>query len=128
MSTKLYWPDDVPSPSWPFKETAENTSITSKFEDGSMQTRTKFTRSRRKWSLTWNHISRSNYLKIMDFVVHKAKFSANSFIWTNTDSIDLDYGYLNPYEEQVEVRITDVGEWTNDALNYWNGSIELTEV
>ena len=128
MSTKLYWPDDVPSPAWPLKEEPENTSITSKFEDGSMQSRSKFTRSRRKWTLQWNHISRRSYLRIMDFVVHKAKFAANSFIWTNTDSIDLSYDYMNPDEEQVEVRITNVGEWTNDDLNYWNGSIELTEV
>ena len=128
MSTKLYWPIDVPVPSWPFKETHENTSITSKFEDGSMQTRSKFTRSRRKWKLEWRNISRSAYLRIMDFVVHQAKFSANSFIWTNADSVDLAYDYMNPDEEQVCVRITDVGEWTNDTLNYWAGTIEFTEV
>ena len=64
----------------------------------------------------------------MDFVVNKAKFSANSFIWTNVDSIDIAYDYMNPDEEQVEVRITDVGEWTNDKLSYWSGTIELTEV
>jgi hypothetical protein len=30
--------------------------------------------------------------------------------------------------EVVEVRITNVGKWTNEALHYWSGSIELTEV
>lgn len=93
-----------------------------------MQSRSKFTRSRRKWTLQWKNISRSSYLQIMDFVVNKAKFSANSFIWTNVDSIDIAYDYMNPDEEQVEVRITDVGEWTNDTLNYWSGSLEFTEV
>lgn len=63
----------------------------------------------------------------MDFIVHKAKFSANSFIWTNAESVDLAYGYMNPDEEQVEVRITEIGEWTNDTM-YWSGTIELTEV
>lgn len=128
MSKKLYWPIDMPSPAWPFKEKREDTSITSKFEDGSMQSRSKFTRSRRKWTLQWKNISRCSYLRIMDFVVNKAKFSANSFIWTNVDSIDIAYDYMNPDEEQVEVRITDVGEWTNDKLSYWSGTIELTEV
>ena len=93
-----------------------------------MQSRLKFTRSRRKWTLQWKNISRCDYLRVMDFVVREAQFSANSFFWTNTDSMDPDYGYMNPDEEQVEVRITDVGEWTNDKLNYWSGTIELMEV
>ena len=128
MSTKLYWPDNLPAPAWPFEEEFENTSITSKFEDGSMQSRSKFTRSRRKWTLTWNAITRKDYLRLMDFVVHKAKFSANSFMWTDPDSIDAAYDYMNPDEELVEVRITNVEKWSNKALSYWSGTIELTEV
>ena len=50
-------------------------------------------------------------------------FSARSFNWTNTDSVDDQDG-----AEVVEVRITNVGKWTNEALHYWSGSIELTEV
>lgn len=93
-----------------------------------MQSRTKFTRSRRKWTLTWNAIPRKDYLRLMDFIRNKAKFSANSFLWTNPDSIDLDYGYMNPDQEMVEVRITNVDKWSNKALSYWSGKIELTEV
>ena len=49
--------------------------------------------------------------------------SQQSFNWTNTDSVDDQDG-----AEVVEVRITNVGKWTNEALHYWSGSIELTEV
>ena len=68
----------------------------------------------------------------MHFVKNVAKFSANSFYWINTDSIDNGYKFLNPYQEEVEVRITKVGKWTNTTDNsktsFWSGSLELTEV
>lgn len=126
--TKLFWPEDVVSPSWPYEESYEDTSIKSKFEDGSQQTRTKFTRSRRKWTLKWKSISREQYKKLMDFVINKAKFSAQSFIWTEIDSYDDKYQSLNPDAEEIEVRITNVGKWTNDDLHYWTGTLEFTEV
>ena len=124
MSTKLYWPDNLPAPACPFEEEFENTSITSKFEDGSMQSRSKFTRSRRKWTLTWNTITRKDYLRLMDFVVHKAKFSANSFMWTDPDSIDIETDLA-----LIAVVGSTKGEkWSNKAVSYWSGKIELTEV
>ncbi|MBQ9572336.1 MAG: hypothetical protein IJR22_02960 [Acidaminococcaceae bacterium] len=124
---KIYFPD-ITAPSWPFDEEPEDTSITSKFEEGSMQSRSKFTRSRRKWTLKWKNIPRKEYLILMHFIKHVVKFSAKSFYWINTDSIDNDYQYLNPYQEEVEVRITNVGKWSNENLHYWSGTLELTEV
>lgn len=124
---KIYFPDITP-PTWPFEEESEDTSIRSKFEEGSMQSRTKFTKSRRKWTLKWKHIPRKEYLVLMHFIRHVVRFSSKSFIWINTDSVDDDYSYLNPDQEEVEVRITAVGKWTNEALSYWSGSLELTEV
>ena len=59
----------------------------------------------------------------MNFISQTVSFSARSFNWTNTDSMDDQGG-----AEVVEVRITNVGKWTNEALHYWSGSIELTEV
>ena len=131
MSTKIYFPDITP-PAWPFDEEAEDTSIISQFEDGSQQSRTAKTRSRRKWTLNWNNIPRKEYVILMHFVKNIAKFSANSFYWINTDSRDKEYKYLNPYQEEVEVRITGVGKWSNTTDNsktsFWSGSLELTEV
>ena len=60
---------------------------------------------------------------MMNFISQTVSFSSRSFNWTNTDSVD-DRGGA----EVVEVRITRVGKWTNEALHYWSGTIELTEV
>lgn len=122
MASNIYFPANITLPAYPFDCEHENNSLITKFEDGSQQSRRKFTRSRRKWTLKWNHISRDEYLILMDFITQTVSFSARSFNLVNTDSIDDE----NP--ETVEVRITHVGKWTNDALHYWSGTIELTEV
>lgn len=133
MSDKIYYPMDIKAPAFPFEEESEDTSIISKFEDGSQQSRSYFTRSRRKWTLTYNNIPRMDYLKLMHFVRNIAKFSAVAFYWIVTDSIDYhNYKFLNPYQEEVLVRITNVGKWSNKVDNsvtsFWSGTIELTEV
>ena len=119
----IQFPTSIDPPTWPFECEYENNSIITKFEDGSQQSRKKFTRSRRKWKLKWSHLPREQYLTLMNFISRTVSFSARSFTWTNTDSLD-DAGGA----ETVEVRITEVGKWTNDALHYWSGTIELTEV
>lgn len=123
MSTNIYFPADIKQPAFPFECEYEDNSIVSKFEDGTQQSRKKFTRSRRKWTLQWNHIPREDYLKLMRFVSETVSFAALSFNWVNTDSVDDTGG-----SEIVEVRVTNMGKWTNDAYHYWSGSIEITEV
>ena len=120
--TTINFPSDITPPAWPFECEYENNSLITKFEDGSQQSRRKFTRSRRKWTLKWNHIPRSEYLTLMTFISQTVSFSARSFNWINTDSLD------DAHPETVEVRVTHVGKWTNDALHYWSGTVELTEV
>ena len=118
----INFPTNIKAPAFPFECEYEDNSIISNFEDGSQQSRRKFTRSRRKWTLQYNHIPREDYLTLMNFISQTVSFASKSFNWVNTDSID----DISP--ETVEVRITKVGKWTNDALHYWSGSIELTEV
>mgnify|MGYP007069897233 CR=1 FL=1 len=128
MSDVIHFPD-IREPGWPFTEEYEDTSLRTKFEDGSMQSRSRFTRSRRKWTLRWNHLPRREYLALMHFITKVVKFSAKSFIWANPDSVSMVYGAgLDPQKEEVEVRITRVGEWKNEAMRYWTGEIEITEV
>ena len=123
----INFPSTIPAPSYPFNCEYENNSIISKFEDGSQQSRRKFTRSRRKWTLKWNRLTREEYLTLMNFISQTVFFSAVSFNWINADSKDdTTQGVSTP--ETVEVRVTDVGKWTNNALHYWSGTIELTEV
>lgn len=127
MSDKIYFPDITP-PSYPFGEEYEDTSIISQFEDGSQQSRSAKTRSRRKWQLEWKGLHQKEYNILMNFVVKVAKFAANSFYWKVSSKYDASYQFLNPYEEEVKVRITKVGEWKCEQVVYWNGSLELTEV
>lgn len=119
----IQFPISIDPPAWPFDCEYEDNSIITKFEDGSQQSRRKFTRSRRKWTLKWKYLPREQYLTLMKFISETVSFSSRSFNWTNTDSVDDQGG-----AEVVEVRVTRVGKWTNEALHYWSGTIELTEV
>ena len=80
MSDRIYFPD-IRAPGWPFVEQHEDTSLRTKFEDGSMQTRSKFTRSRRKWTLHWNNLPRRQYLVLVHFITKVVKFSC---VWGRT--------------------------------------------
>lgn len=113
----LNFPSDIPNPSYPLKVESENTSITSKFEEGSMQSRRKFTRSRKRFSLIWNSIHTTDFAKLDDFIVNVAHFTANAFNW------------INPVDNKTYVvRCTNYKEAELNTLNYWNVSLELTEV
>lgn len=122
MATNINYPTNIKAPSYPFECEYENNSIISKFEDGTQQSRRKFTRSRRKWTLRYNHIPRADYLILMNFIANTVAFSSLTCNWVNTDSID------DTTPEVVEVRVTNVGDWQNDVLHYWSGTVELTEV
>lgn len=127
MATTINFPSTFPAPGYPFDCEYENNSIVSKFEDGSQQSRRKFTRSRRKWTLKWTRLTREEYLTLFTFITQTVNFSALSFNWINADSKDdMTQGVATP--ETVEVRITKVGKFTNEALHFWSGEIELTEV
>lgn len=124
---KIYFPDITP-PSYPFGEEAEDVSIISNFEDGSQQSRVAKTRGRRKFNLTWKRLSDREYRVLMHFIRHVIKNSALSFYWMNNSTYDADYSYLDPNLEEVKVRCTNVGKWEMVEVNYWSGSLELTEV
>lgn len=107
----------ISNPSYPLKIEREDNSITSKFEDGSMQSRRKFTRSRRKFTLTWNSLPQSEFDVLDKFLTETVSFASKSFMWTNPTN-----------NERIEVRCTKYPEATLDVLNYWKLDIELTEV
>ena len=73
----------LPNPEYPFKPEYEDNSITSKFEDGTVQSRLKFTKSRKTWTLKWNGMKQTDYTTLETFIVTQAKHAANKFNWTN---------------------------------------------
>ena len=78
----ITFPTSIPNPEYPFKVEHEDNSITSKFEDGTVQSRLKFTKSRKTWTLQWKGLSQTNYTTLENFVVNQAKHAANIVQWT----------------------------------------------
>lgn len=118
MST-INFPNISP-PSYPFKEKIEDNSIRSKFEDGSMQSRKKFTRSRDTFTVTWNNLPGNEYRILKNFIKNTVNYSAESFVWT--------YPAFKGDVSTRRVRITDVQESQCNNLDYWTVTLELTEV
>ena len=119
-SDKLYFPE-ITMPMYPLEEAYEDTSITSKFEDGSMQSRSKFTRSRAEWTLKWEYLPNDEYKELVDFVKNKAKFAAQDFYWKHNGALTID-------DDKVHVRITKFEKWSLSVPGYWSGTITFTEV
>lgn len=108
---------NISQPSYPLKETPEDNSIRSQFEDGSLQSRRKFTRSRMKYQLSWNSLPKKEYDVLMNFIRNEVYFSAVSFMWTHPQT-----------GKQIEVRITNVETFQLNTVDYYSGGLELTEV
>ena len=107
----------ISTPNYPLKLSPENNSIKSTFEDGSVQARRKFTRSRQKWTLTWNSLPQSEFDTLDNFIRNQACFSANSFTWTNPIDSTTHEVYVSNYQDpQLSV------------INFWKVELELTEV
>ena len=108
----------ITAPSYPLTEEWDDISLASEFEDGSQQTRLYRTKSRGKWTLTWNLLPQSEYDTLMSFIKTQAKFRAVAFNWTHPFT-DVTY----------EVRLAEApSDWQTPVLNYWKGSITLQEV
>lgn len=119
----IYFPN-ISAPSYPLKIQTENNSITSKFEDGTVQSRPKFLRSRRKFVVSWQSLPQNEYLILDDFIRNVVRYSAETFYWKNPATYNIKNGIG---EEYVEVRIINVGDATMDVLNYWNVELTLEE-
>ena len=104
----------IPNPEYPFKVEHEDNSITSKFEDGTVQSRLKFTKSRKTWTLKWNGMSQTNYNTLENFIVNSAKHAANVFNWTNpiNDTVyqvrcikfDSEMAFINNWNVEIQLQ------------------------
>lgn len=113
----IKFPTNVINPSYPLGEEYENTSIVSKFDDGSMQSRRKFTRSRKTFSVKWNKLNKEEFVIIRDFIINVAQFSANAFEW------------VNPIDNVTYVvRCTSFKKAELTEVEFWTVDLEFTEV
>lgn len=113
---------DISKPSYPLKIETENNSLASKFEDGTVQSRPKFTRSRRTFTVRWYGLPNNEYVILDNFIRNIVKYSAETFMWVNPTSYSL------PELETLEVRINNVGQAEMDVLDRWNVELTLQEV
>ena len=112
----MNFPSTIPNPEYPFKVEHEDNSITSKFEDGTVQSRLKFTKSRRTWTLKWNGLKQVHYDTLENFIVNVAKHQANVFYWT-----------IPATNTTVSVRCIKFDS-EMAFINNWNVEIQLQEV
>ena len=115
MADVIKWPD-VTLPSYGTTEDVEDTSIRSTFEDGTIQARRKYTKSRKTWVLKWDNMPYSEYVTLMDFLQNTVYFSAKPFEWTST--ID---------GKTYVVRFAEKEAFTSKAVNQMTGSITIRE-
>jgi hypothetical protein len=115
MADVIKWPD-VTLPSYGTTEDVEDTSIRSTFEDGTIQARRKYTKSRKTWVLKWDNMPYSEYVTLMDFLQNIVYFSAKPFEWTSP--ID---------GKTYVVRFAEKEAFTSKAVNQMTGSITIRE-
>lgn len=102
-------------PNYPVEPKDEDNSIATEYEDGSVQSRVKFTRSRKIFKLQYDVLPETDYNILHNFIVNVAKFKANIFTWHN------------PFDgNNYEVRFGEQS-FVNFADKYYRGSIELKE-
>lgn len=113
--TTLAFPT-LPNPQFPITSGNEDPAIATPFENGMIQTRPRFTRLRRSWTVKWNGMSNADRDTLAAFWITTAGGST-AFTWTN------------PYDSQsYTVRFTaPINEaWTTDQV--WQISISIQEI
>lgn len=112
--SELRFPN-LPAPEYPFGEEIENNSLISTFEDGTVQSRRKFTRSRSKYTVKYI-LDTEEYKRLADFIKTKCFYSARRFKWEHPEM-----------KKEIEVRLLAVKKAELTKLNRWTVEIELQE-
>ena len=112
----LFFPSIAPSV-FPLIEDWEDIGISAGFEDGTEQSRPRFTRSRGTWTLHWTALPDADYQTLIKFWRDEAKGCSNSFVWTHPIS-----------KKDMVVRFVEKKEFQKNAPSFWSGEITLKEV
>jgi hypothetical protein len=111
---------DMAQPVYPLDENYEDVGLAAGFEDGSEQSRAKFTRSRRTWVLRWTALPDADYQVLMDFWCNRAKGKSEKFEWRHP---------LRASDAQpCLVRFVEKKNFQLLAGNVWSGEVTLREV
>ena len=111
----MNFPTSIPNPEYPFKVEHEDNSITSKFEDGTVQSRMKFTKSRKTWTLKWSGLKQNHYNTLENFIVNQVHHQAAIFGWTNpADNVMYQVRCIK-FEGELQF------------IDYWNVELQFQE-
>ena len=116
-SATINFPDTIPNPEYPLGEDVEDSVLRSNFEDGTVQTRQKFTRVRTTFSVQWGNLPDEHKQTLENFYKTTVKGGALAFNWTH------------PQSGQVKtVRFTEPPKFSLKVTKYWDVSASLQEV
>ena len=83
MGNELLGFPQIAPPVYPLNEDWEDVGISNGFEDGTEQSRARFTRSRGTWVLHWTALKDSDYQTLMNFWRKDVKGKSQLFNWTH---------------------------------------------
>ncbi len=116
MSSDLKFPD-IAAPVYPLHEDWEDVGISAGFEDGTEQSRPRFTRSRGSWTLRWNALKNADYEELIRFWKEDAQGKSVSFTW------------IHPVTGVARmVRFVQKQPFQQVAPGVWSGEMTLREV
>lgn len=75
----------LPAPAYPIPVDTEDPALRSAFENGSMQTRAKFTRMRKIWTLAWPAMADADRTTLNAFYI-ACQGGAVNFTWTDQET------------------------------------------
>lgn len=117
MASKYIFPAGIRNPDYPLDEQLADPTLRSEYEDGSQQTRPKFTRIRKIFAVEWNSLPDTEKELLVDFYCNTVKAGAEAFDWTDPVSGKL-----------YAVRFGSAPKIKAKMLHYYTVSITLNEV
>ena len=116
------FPASIPGPSYTLDVEPEDRGIISQFEDGSQQSRVKFTRSRRTWTVNWNGMLPVEKRIFEEFYRNTTAGSANAFNFVLCSEV------TGAVKETVTVRFASPPKFSLSSYNNYKVEATLREV
>ncbi|HBC74254.1 MAG: hypothetical protein A2008_00685 [Candidatus Wallbacteria bacterium GWC2_49_35] len=97
MATAINWPTSIKNPVYPLSEGSEDGVIRSQFENGVEQTRRRFTRQRKDYTLKWTRMSATDKSTFDTFYDTTTAAGSLSFNWTHPiTNVTKEYRFVAP--------------------------------
>jgi hypothetical protein len=101
------WPS-IQNP-WDIKEQSRRSTIRTPFEAGYVQTRSRHTRARKAWTLTWAYMPAADKTTLEEFFEDTVAAGGLAFDWTDPTS-DTEYS-VRFAKDEIEYELVDAGGW-----------------